>query len=170
MHRRKLYTLLVAAAAAIPFGLAIWMVLNRIEHAVLVATPIALLSYGLASSILEGSERLRQAEEDPVEVLRRRIRRVNRAFDEAATLMQELQRDFAAQEAARDALIAQAEEQRQVLSVSKEDAEKIRKILTGETKETIRAELRREWGFFLAGVLVSAALSIPIGIWVNSIS
>ncbi|WP_127936847.1 hypothetical protein [Nonomuraea polychroma] len=115
-------------------------------------------------------KRLRQAKEDPRQQLRRRVDAVNNAFAEAATLMDELRRDLEAQQAARDQLLAEAEHQQRLLELNKEEAKKIRQILVNETKATIRAAWRREVGFFLAGVLVSAALSVPIGIWVNSIS
>jgi hypothetical protein len=110
------------------------------------------------------------ADEDPGERLQRRIEAVDTAFAEAASLMDDLRRDLEAQHAARDALLEQADEQQQLIELNREQAEKIRKILVGETKATIRAERRREWLFFLLGFLASAAASVPIGIWVNHIS
>ncbi|WP_182882554.1 hypothetical protein [Microbispora sp. H10949] len=118
----------------------------------------------------ENRKRVRAVEEDPSERLRYRISRVNDAFAEAATLMDELRCDLESQQAAREALLAEAERQRQLLTVSKEEAEKIRQILTSETKETIRAERRQQWIFFLLSFAASAAASVPIGIWVNHIS
>ncbi|MBB6557272.1 hypothetical protein [Nonomuraea rubra] len=114
--------------------------------------------------------RIREAEEDPGKRLQRRIELVNAAFSEAGMLLQELQKDLEAQQATRTALIEEAKRQQELLAVNEEQAEKIRSILTHETKATIRAERRQQLAYFLAGVLVSAILSIPIGIWVNSIS
>ncbi|TLP66534.1 hypothetical protein [Microbispora triticiradicis] len=121
-------------------------------------------------TMLDYRKRVRAAKEDPVERLRRRISRVNDAFAKATTLMDELRRDLEAQQATREALLAEAERQQQLLAINEEEAEKIRQILTNETKETIRAERRREWLFFLLGFAASAAASVPIGIWVNHIS
>ncbi len=112
------------------------------------------------------NQRLTHAEEDPGEGLRLRVERVNKAFAEAATLMADLQRDLTAQQAAREELIAQAEEQQRLLAVDQEQAENIRQILVGETKATIRAERRREMLFLGAGLL----MSVPIGVLVNYIS
>ncbi|MEV4113707.1 hypothetical protein [Nonomuraea sp. NPDC049695] len=113
---------------------------------------------------------IKEAAEVPGERLRRRLRAVNAAFSEAALVMDELQRDLEAQQATREALMREAERQQRLLEVNKDEAEKIRQILVGETKETIRAQRRRELAIFVAGILISAALSVPIGIWVNSIS
>ncbi|MEV7969024.1 hypothetical protein AB0O34_23980 [Sphaerisporangium sp. NPDC088356] len=107
-----------------------------------------------------------QALEDPGERLRSRVRRVNLALYEAVSLMDELQRDLRAQQAARDRLSSEAEEQARMLSLNREQAEAIRQVLVGETKATIRAEWRRELKFFAAGLL----LSVPIGVFVNLIS
>ncbi len=122
----------------------------------------AILIFGIRSA-RQTSNRIKQAAEDPRELLRERVRKVNSAFTEATTLMDELRRDLAAQEAARDTLLRQALEQQQLLEVSEEQAEKIRQILVGETKETIRDERRQQWLFFGLGV----AASIPIGIMIN---
>ncbi|GAA3518703.1 hypothetical protein GCM10023075_81030 [Streptosporangium album] len=84
--------------------------------------------------------------------------------------MDELRRDLEAQQAARETLLVEAEQQQRLLEINTEEAEKIRQILVGETKATIRAERRREWMFFLFGFLASAAASVPIGLWVNHIS
>ncbi|MER7363302.1 hypothetical protein [Nonomuraea wenchangensis] len=100
---------------------------------------------------------------DPAERLKRRVIAINATFSEAATLMSDLQRDLAAQQAAREVLVAQAEEQQRLLEVNEEQAEKIRQILIGETKATIRAERRQQWMFFALGVVVS----IPIGVMIN---
>ncbi|WP_440100046.1 hypothetical protein [Streptosporangium sp. H16] len=132
--------------------------------ALLVIISIALL--GLQRGRRPTKLRLSQAEEYPGEVLRRRVERVNEAFVEAATLMADLQRDLAAQQAAREELIAKADEQQRLLAVDQEQAENIRQILLGETKATIRAERRREMLFLGAGML----MSIPIGVLVNYIS
>ncbi|MEV4472832.1 hypothetical protein [Nonomuraea sp. NPDC049504] len=107
--------------------------------------------------------RLKRAAEDPSRQLHDRIREVNTAFTKAAALMHDLQRDLAAQQAAREALIAQAEEQQRLLEIDQGQAERIREILVGETKATIQAERRQQWIFFALGALVS----IPIGVAIN---
>ncbi|MCK2215963.1 hypothetical protein MF672_019495 [Actinomadura sp. ATCC 31491] len=109
------------------------------------------------------SERLRQAAEDPGRRLQRRIERVNSAFAEAAALMDELRRDLAAQQIARQALLEEAERQQQILDIDEEEAEKIRQILMRETRTAIQAERRQQWFFFALGALAS----IPIGVAVN---
>ncbi|MBG0826144.1 hypothetical protein HS048_36370 [Planomonospora sp. ID91781] len=101
--------------------------------------------------------------QDLSERLRERAKAVNAAFTEAARLMEDLQRDLAAQQAAREALLAQTEEQQRLLEVNEEQAEKIRQILVGETKATIHAERRQQWLFFALGVFAS----IPIGVAIN---
>jgi hypothetical protein len=111
----------------------------------------------------QARRRLAQAAEDPGQVLRDRISQVDAAFTEAASLMDDLRRDLEVQQATRDALVAQAEEQQRLLEVDQEQAERIRQILVGETKATIRAERRQQWMFFALGV----ATSIPIGIMIN---
>ncbi|GAA4573739.1 hypothetical protein GCM10023193_68220 [Planotetraspora kaengkrachanensis] len=113
---------------------------------------------------------LEQAGEDPGERLRRRVESVSAAFTEAVTLMDDLRRDVEAQQATRQALITEAERQQQLLAVNRGEAERIREILIGETKETLRAERRREWMFFVLGFAASAVVSVPIGILVNRIS
>ncbi|MEV0821927.1 hypothetical protein [Nonomuraea rubra] len=107
--------------------------------------------------------RLKQAAEDPRQRLHHRIAEVNAAFANAAALMDELQRDLAAQQATREALIAQTEEQQRLLEIDEGQAEKIRTILVGETKATIQAERRQQWMFFTFGVIAS----IPIGVAIN---
>ncbi|WP_424533663.1 hypothetical protein ACOZ38_25340 [Sphaerisporangium viridialbum] len=113
-----------------------------------------------------GQRAIRAAKEDPATTLKRRIERVTLAFVEAAELMDELQRDLEAQQAVRQALIAKAEEQQQLLAVNEEQAEKIRQILVSETKSNLRAEQRREWMFAALGLV----MSIPIGILINLIT
>jgi hypothetical protein len=125
----------------------------------LVATPIVAVT---VDHLLSRRSSEFQAEE-PGERLKRRIRAVNTAFTDAAVLMDELQRDLDAQQAAREQLLAQADEQQRLLAVDQEQAEKIRQILVGETKATIRAERRQQWLFFALVVTVS----IPIGVLIN---
>ncbi|MFD8529437.1 hypothetical protein ACFV0L_18655 [Streptosporangium canum] len=107
--------------------------------------------------------RLAEAREDPRQSLDHRITEVNRAFAEAASLMGDLQRDLASQQAVREALVAQAEEQQRLLEINQDQAENIRHILVGETKATIRAERRTQWMFFGLGL----AASIPVGVAIN---
>ncbi|MFI7447134.1 hypothetical protein ACIBQX_06485 [Nonomuraea sp. NPDC049714] len=132
------------------------------------------MSFALAGWVTQEAIRLRRqlkyARDEPSQQLRHRVEAVNTAITEAADLMDELRRDVEAQQAAREALLAEAERQQRLLELNKDEAEKIRQILVGETKATIRAAWRRELAIFFAGVLISGALSIPIGIWVNSIS
>ncbi|WP_055480869.1 hypothetical protein [Sphaerimonospora mesophila] len=111
----------------------------------------------------EYRQRLEKAAEDPRQRLEERIQAVSAAFAEAAALMGDLQRDLAAQQVAREAILAQAEEQQRLLSLNQEQAENIRHILLGETKATIWAERRQQWFFFALGALVS----IPIGALIN---
>ncbi|MGW4474533.1 hypothetical protein ACWENQ_33090 [Nonomuraea sp. NPDC004354] len=77
--------------------------------------------------------------------------------------MEDLQRDLDVQQAIRDTLLADAEHQRKLLELNKEEAEKIRHILVGETEATIRAERRQQWIYIGIGALVS----IPIGVAIN---
>ncbi|MBF8192086.1 hypothetical protein ITP53_41690 [Nonomuraea sp. K274] len=77
--------------------------------------------------------------------------------------MDDLRRDLEAQQVAREALITQAEEQQRLLEANEEQAERIRQILVGKTKATIRAERRQQWMFFALGM----AMSIPIGVVIN---
>ncbi|UBU16652.1 hypothetical protein [Nonomuraea gerenzanensis] len=154
---------------------AVWLIEDSIPKATTSGVLTAVVTYLVLAyfyaRVLGGAyERLSQAKEDPAEKLHRRVQAVNQAFAEAATLMDELQRDLEAQQATREALLAEAKHQQRLLELNKDEAENIRQILFGETKKTIRAERRRELVIFLAGVLLSAALSIPIGIWVNNIS
>ncbi|MFI9841604.1 hypothetical protein ACIHFD_31535 [Nonomuraea sp. NPDC051941] len=154
-------------------GLLGWSAYHKIPEAFAVAIAAAIMVlpvYLVASG--EGRTQAEEdpAKEDPAQVLRRRVQAVNQAFTEAVALMDLLRRDLDAQQAAREALLAEAERQQRLLELNEEEAEKIRQILIGETKASIRAGRRRELRFFLAGILLSAALSIPIGIWVNSIS
>ncbi|MFI0423360.1 hypothetical protein [Spongiactinospora sp. 9N601] len=108
-------------------------------------------------------EQQQEAEADPRERLHRRIAAINTTFADAATLMNELRRDLEAQQAVRDALVAETEEHREVLAIEPERAQRIRQILVGETKATIRAERRQQWIFFALGV----AISVPIGVLIN---
>ncbi|MET9343131.1 hypothetical protein [Nonomuraea sp. NPDC003804] len=60
----------------------------------------------------------------------------------------------------------QAEEQQRLLGADAEQAEqaeKIRQILLGETKRSIKAERRRQWGYILA----DAVWSVPVGVAIN---
>lgn len=126
----------------------------------------AIAATGLVVVIREGmlhGRAISEADEDPKEVLQRRVRRVNEAVAIASFEMQALQRDLEAQQAASAALLDQAKEQQSLLEINQDQAEKIRHILVGETKATLRAEGRKQWMFFGLGVVVS----IPIGIMIN---
>ncbi|MGW0070342.1 hypothetical protein ACWDUI_23075 [Streptosporangium sandarakinum] len=77
--------------------------------------------------------------------------------------MDELRRDLAVQQAAREELLVRAEKQQRLLAIDAEQAEKIRRILAGETTAMIRAERRQQWMFLTLGAFVS----IPIGVAIN---
>ncbi|MEO3871417.1 hypothetical protein ABGB18_21600 [Nonomuraea sp. B12E4] len=124
---------------------------------------VALSSISIWAYRRETRARLAQVREDPGQILNRRVEQIKGAFSEATTLMEDLRRDLEAQQAARESLIAQAEEQQRLLEVNEGQAEKIRQILIGETKATIRAERRQQWMFFVLGL----AASIPIGVMIN---
>ncbi|WP_433419766.1 hypothetical protein ACQP1V_06295 [Microtetraspora malaysiensis] len=58
--------------------------------------------------------------------------------------------------------------------MSDEQANKIARAAAAETEAAALAERprqrRREWMLLLVGLIAGALVSIPIGIWVNSIS
>ncbi|MEU7855230.1 hypothetical protein [Nonomuraea sp. NPDC049141] len=141
--------------------------MDDVDSAVLLAllgvALLALMAFALLYLWVRDRRRIERADEDPGKALKGRIDRVNRAFAEAASLMNDLRRDLEAQQIAREALVAQAEEQQRLLEVNEEQAEKIRHILVGETKATIRMERRQQWMFFALGL----AASIPIGVLIN---
>ncbi|AWS44523.1 hypothetical protein [Streptosporangium sp. 'caverna'] len=111
----------------------------------------------------QNDRRMDFAREDTRKRLQRQVEAVNQAFSLATTLMNGLHREFEAQQATREALLTKVEDQQRLLEVNQEQAEKIRHILVGETKATIRAERRTQWMFFFLGV----GVSIPIGIAIN---
>ncbi|WP_113699172.1 hypothetical protein [Nonomuraea lactucae] len=115
----------------------------------------------------EAVERYRAAIEeaklDPRERVRMRAEKVRAAFDQAGHLMEELQRDIDAQQAVRDALLAQSEEQERLLEINAQHAEKIRQILLGATEKDASRAKRRDLILFGLGV----AVSIPIGVLIN---
>jgi hypothetical protein len=98
--------------------------------------------------------------------LRERVEAVNAAFGEAAALMEDLRRDLAAQQAARQALVAETEQQRRLLAVDREQAERVRELLIEANLLERRRNRREQLLFFILGVIVS----IPAGILVNLIS
>lgn len=146
-----------------------WLVL-----AVFAVTPVLALGASMQRAWQRRQDRLAERprgpevaplelDSDPGERLQTRIEAVNEAFSEAATLMDELRRDVEAQQAVREALLVEAERQQKLLDIDREQAEKIRQILVGETEATIRAERRQQWMFFALGTL----MSIPIGVAIN---
>ncbi|MFD1940516.1 hypothetical protein ACFSKW_54575 [Nonomuraea mangrovi] len=172
-RRPGIYLIIFAAACGVAATLSLTFLLGVpfwLAMGVNVVLSLAGGWYGGAVDERFARKRLIEANMDPGIRLRRRVDRVNAAFAEAVTLMDELDRDLKAQQAAREMLISEAERQQRLLNLNREQAEQIRKILLGETEATIRADRRQQWLFFVLGVLVSAATSIPIGIWVNSIS
>ncbi|MEU7913463.1 hypothetical protein [Microbispora bryophytorum] len=132
----------------------------------LIATYVMLFTVSGLAIELRYRRRLEHVAEDPSERIRRRIRAVNTAFADAVTLMQELQRDFEAQQLLREKLQAEADHQQRLLELSREEAEEIGRLMTSETKASVRAERRRAWMFFA----LSVAASVPVGVWVNHIS
>ncbi|WP_214317068.1 hypothetical protein [Nonomuraea sediminis] len=130
---------------------------------------------GLAAGTAGGSlirklftteERLRQAEEDPAEVLRRRIQEVNLAFSAAVTLKDDLERELQRQLAELEGIINRSEEHEVLLAQDAERAEALRRAITRKTKQEIRAERRQQ----LLYVAIGAVISFPIGLLVNWIS
>ncbi|MEV0379780.1 hypothetical protein [Nonomuraea sp. NPDC050643] len=147
---------------------------------VIVATLVA----GVATVFLierRARKRDQLAADDPVTELTRRSERFQKAYDEFADYLEKVQqaineqkvaRDaliaqaqqaMDEQKAARDALIAQAQQQQHLLSLSKEQAERVQKIIMSETVKLERAERRRQLAYLVLGVLTS----IPIGIVIN---
>ena len=68
-----------------------------------------------------------------------------------------------AQTVARDALIAQAAEHKQLAEIDQEQAIKVRAILLGESRAEAARQKRTQWKFFILGV----AVSIPVGFAIN---
>ncbi|MER7506094.1 hypothetical protein AB0L05_30480 [Nonomuraea pusilla] len=158
-----LYAPPVSRGSEVLFNIGLLINVHPVVNGISGAVSIVIATTGTVTVTRDWQRRLAHAAEDPGKVLRDRITRINDAFAEAASLMEDLRRDLEAQQAARETLVAQAEEQQRLLEVNEEQAEKIRQILVGETKATIRAERRQQWMFFTLGVLVS----IPIGVAIN---
>ncbi len=133
-----------------------------VARTIVIITPVMAMWAGYRRHIKTMRE-MGLSRDDPAGRLRYRVRRVNKAISEAAELMDELRRDLAAQQAAREKIIAEAEMQQQLLEVNKEEAKKVRQIIVGETKRSIRIQHYREWAFFLVGL----ALSVPLNILSN---
>ncbi|UBU16651.1 hypothetical protein [Nonomuraea gerenzanensis] len=74
----------------------------------------------------------------------------------------ELRKTMAATQEALEKL----EHYQNLIELSDENAERVREILKIEA----RAERLLQWRMFGAGLIISAMLSVPIGIWVNIIS
>ncbi|WP_431929031.1 hypothetical protein [Nonomuraea jabiensis] len=108
-------------------------------------------------------EALKEAGQDPSDRLRARIEQVGEAFGSAVTLMDELQRDITSQEAAHRQLVEQASHQRALIGMDREEAEAVRGLILGATKEDHVRQKRQQWMFFALGVL----MSIPIGVAIN---
>jgi t-SNARE complex subunit (syntaxin) len=131
---------------------------------VVIASAVSVLT--MAAQVYTLRSLRRGAEEDPAEAIRRRVKRVNKAFVEATALMDDLQRLHAEQQQALKKTMAEVEEHQRYLEINPEQAEKVQQVLT----RGARAQQFREWAFFVAGIALSAALSIPVGVYVNSIS
>ncbi|WP_043636791.1 hypothetical protein [Nonomuraea candida] len=129
---------------------------------------VGLAAFGLVAARvrrawIDQREKKEQSLVDPHERLGTRIDAVNKAFADAATLMEELQRHLAAQEAARRRLVAEAEHQQQLIGMDREEAEAVRRLILGETRADIARQRRDQWLFFVLGV----AVSIPVGVAIN---
>lgn len=104
-----------------------------------------------------------QAERSPAERLRELNAQVAASMQNTASLLERLSRELEDQKAAAEATIAEGEERARWLEINREEAEKVRQLIVGETKETLRAQRRRDWMLLGAGAL----LSIPIGVLIN---
>lgn len=145
---------------------------------------VATLVVGAATLfVIERRARRRDqlAADDPVTEITRRAEKFQKAYDEFAdyldkvqqaineqkavreTLIAQAQQAIDEQKAARDALIAQAREHQQLLELSRDEAEKIREILTSEVPGETRTERLRNVLFLITGGLAS----VPVGILVN---
>lgn len=107
------------------------------------------------------------AAQDPKVRLRERTQAVNVALEEAMRLMDELKQDVERQLAARDVLLTQVDEHQKMLELDKDQADKIARILLGETKATIRAERKPQWVFFALGIIASIPVGVVINLWTN---
>ncbi|GAA1628265.1 hypothetical protein GCM10009733_026260 [Nonomuraea maheshkhaliensis] len=138
---------------------------NWVEQASWVAGIISLpLSViFLVQALRMSRQRLEESQEDPSEALEDRIRRATESFAETGRLLAELQNTFSVQQAALKKVTEEAEEQALLRDMDPETAEKMRRIIVGETKATLRAERRTQRLYFAGGVL----LSIPIGALIN---
>lgn len=104
---------------------------------------------------------------DPGEQLRRRIKAVDEAFKqanvafiEAGNLADELRRELAAQQAAHQQLTEEAERQRVLINMDRQEAEAVQALILGNTEADRRRQRIREWTFFLAGLLLAIPLNI----------
>jgi hypothetical protein len=112
---------------------------------------------------LRYKEALEDAARDPSDRLRGRIEEVGDAFASAVMLMDELQRELTSQEAAHRQLVEQANHQRTLVGMDREEAEAVQALILGATKEDHARQKRQQWLFFALGVL----MSVPIGIAIN---
>ncbi|MEU6743743.1 hypothetical protein [Streptosporangium sandarakinum] len=103
---------------------------------------------------------------DMVGQIKLRMNRVDGAFDEAVSLMADLQRELQAAEAARRQVMADAKRQQELAKVDEATAKLIQEILLADAKKAARVQRKQQLLYFAAGVLVS----IPVGIMVNLIS
>ncbi|MBB5081348.1 hypothetical protein [Nonomuraea endophytica] len=106
-------------------------------------------------------------EVDPSERLQQRINAVNDAFSQANTafaeagvLADELRQEIATQQAAHQKLTEEAERQRTLINMDREEAEAVQALILGDTKSDRKRQRLREWAFFLVGLLLAIPLNI----------
>jgi hypothetical protein len=140
----------------------LWTKINSLKY---VAAGLGFLGASMTIWVMP-SERDRRLKEDPIEAIRRRVKRVNKAFVEATALADDLQQLHIEQQQALKKTMSEVEEHQRYLEIHPEQAEKVQQLLASG----VSAQRRRELIIFITGTILSAALSVPIGIWVNSIS
>jgi hypothetical protein len=174
-RRRQLLPRL--SPAAIALATAVLGVLGNLATGALPVVAPAIIwpiTIGLALLIIAYQVRARVREDttptgppDQSELLKLRVQGVSDAFDHAnnafaaaTTLMEELRRELAAQEAAHRQLVAEAEHQRTLINMDRAEAEAVQAIILKHTKTDASRQRVREWTFFGAGLL----LAVPINI------
>ncbi|MEU1880862.1 hypothetical protein ABZ470_26445 [Streptosporangium sp. NPDC020072] len=140
----------------------------------LISFLISLTLGGVSAIVIRLTRRSDQptAPVDPGERLRHRIKAVNNAFEQANTifaeagaLTEELRRELIAQQAAHQQLVEEAERQRVLINMDREEAEAVQSLIFGNTQADKKRQRIREWAFFLSGLV----LAVPINIVSNLI-
>ncbi|WP_378786554.1 hypothetical protein ACFMQL_20415 [Nonomuraea fastidiosa] len=152
------------AAAALTLAMGLPSQTATLLTAGAVAATSAVSLYKQISKELDRHEAaLKEAERPPAERLRELNDEVAASMANTADAMDRLVRELESQKAVAEATIAEGEERARWLEINKDEAEKMRQLLVGETKAALRAEGRKQWWFFALGLLGS----IPIGIMIN---